>query len=145
MSLIRSDSFREMALLQDHLNRLFTPTSSRREELTTSAWPAVDIHEDAEGITFLAELPGLDPKAVAVKIENQVLTLSGERKREREEQRGEYHRVERWCGSFSRSFSLPPTVNVEKVQATHRNGLLQVFLPRREETKPRQITVDVQA
>ena len=143
MSITRYDPFREMATLSDQLNRLFYPR--REEALSSGGFPAVDIYEDAEGLTLTAELPGIDPKAVDVRIENQVLTLAGERKLEHAEQRDRYHRVESWYGTFSRSFSLPATVDVEKIKAEHKNGLLRVFLPRREESKPRQIKVKVEA
>lgn len=146
MSITRYDPFRELFALSDQLNRAFAPYSGRREEgLSTSGFPAVDIYEDGEGLTLTAELPGIDPKAVDVKIENQVLTVSGERKLEHEEKRENYHRVESWFGTFTRSFSLPPTVDVEKIVAEHKNGMLRVFLPRREETKPRSIKVKVEA
>lgn len=144
MSIVRHDPFREMLALQDQLSRYFG-APRREENLSTSAFPAVDIYEDGEGLTLTAELPGVDPKAVDVKIENQVLTLSGERKLEREEQRDNYHRIESWFGTFTRSFSLPTTVDVDKVRAEHKNGLLRVFLPRREETKPRKVSVKIEA
>ena len=144
MSIVRHDPFREMFTFQDQLSR-FLGAPRREENLSTSAFPAVDIFEDGEGLTLTAELPGVDPKVVDVKIENQVLTLSGERKLEREEQRDSYHRIESWFGSFTRSFSLPTTVDVDKVRAEHKNGLLRVFLPRREETKPRRVSVKIEA
>jgi len=144
MSLTRYDPFREMFVLGDSLNRLFYP-SRREENLSASGFPAVDIYEDAEGLTLTAELPGLDPKAVDVRVEDQVLTLAGERKLEHAEQRERYHRVESWSGAFSRSFSLPATVNVDGIRAEHKNGVLRVFLPRREESKPRQVKVKVEA
>ena len=143
MSVALSDPFRDVFALSDQLNRFFYP--ARREEgLAVAGFPAVNIYEDAEGLTLTAELPGLDPKAVEVKVENQVLTLSGERKLERADKRENYHRVESWTGRFTRSFSLPPTVDVEKIRAEQKHGLLRVFLPRREETKPRQIAVKVE-
>ena len=143
MSVVRYDPFRDLFAFSDQFNRLFSP--GRREEgLAATTWPAVDIYEDAEGLTLTAELPGLDPKAVEVKVEDRVLTLAGERKLEREEKRENYHRVESWSGSFSRSFTLPSNVDVEKIRAEHKNGLLRVFLPKREENKPRKISVQVQ-
>lgn len=145
MSITRYDPFREMFTLSDQLNRFFYPSTRREENLAPATFPAVDIYEDGEGLTLTAELPGVDPKDVEVKVENQVLTLSGERKLERADKKENYHRVESWSGTFTRSFSLPPTVDFEKITAEHKNGLLRVFLPRREETKPRSIKVKVQA
>ncbi|MBS2029896.1 MAG: Hsp20/alpha crystallin family protein [Deltaproteobacteria bacterium] len=142
MSVVRYDPFRDLFAFSDQFNRLFGP--GRREEgLASTSWPAVDIYEDAEGLTLTAELPGLDPKAVDVKVEDRVLTLAGERKLEREEKKENYHRVESWSGTFSRSFTLPANVDVEKIRAEHKNGLLRVFLPKREENKPRKISVQV--
>jgi len=143
MSVVRYDPFRDLFAFSDQFNRLFS--SARREEgLSATTYPAVDIYEDAEGVTLTAELPGLDPRAVDVKVEDRVLTLAGERKLEREERKENYHRVESWSGTFSRSFTLPANVDVEKIRAEHKNGLLRVFLPKREENKPRKISVQVQ-
>jgi HSP20 family protein len=147
MAVVRYDPFRELFQVSNSLNHFFSrrPSAHQQEELGLTAWPAVDIFEDAEGITLTAELPGLDPKAVEVKLENQTLTLSGERKLEREDKRDQYHRVESWSGAFARSFTLPNTVDLDKIKAEHKNGLLKVFLPRKEETKPRQVKIKVEA
>jgi len=144
MFLTRRDPFQNFFAFSPQLNPLFN-LASRQEDLAASALPAVDIYEDAEGLTLTAELPGIDPKAVEVKIENQVLTLDGERKAERADHSEGYHRRESWSGRFSRSFGLPSTVDVERVHAEHKNGILRVFLPRREESKPRQIQVKIDA
>ena len=148
MSVVRYDPFREMFTLSDHLNRMFVQAprrEDRRVNLGAASFPAVDVREDADGIHLSADLPGIDPDAIDLKLENQTLTLSGERKLAHEDKRDQYQRVESWAGPFSRTFTLPPTVDVEKVKAQHKNGVLTVFLPRREETKPRQVKVKIDA
>ncbi len=144
MAIVRYDPFRELFQVNDQLARLFGGTNRREEELAVTAYPAVDIYEDAEGIYLSAELPGIDPKGVEVKVENHTLSISGERTLEHAETKDKYHRIESWYGTFNRSFTLPNTFDVEKVRAEHKNGLLRVFLPRREETKPRQVKVKVE-
>src|SRR5262245_1950751 len=125
---------RDPLRLHDELSRLFGATG--RGEAPAPAWtPAVDISEDAEGSTLRADLPGRAPSDIDRRGENATLTLRGERKLEREE-RNDYHRIDRRSGSFIRSFTLPPTVDPEKVRAEARDGVLTVFLPRREEAKP---------
>jgi HSP20 family protein len=144
MPIVRYDPFRELFQVNDQLARLFGGATRREEELAVTAFPTVDIYEDAEGIYLSADLPGIDPKAVEVKVENHTLSISGERKLERSENKDKYHRIESWSGAFNRSFTLPNTFDVEKVKAEHKNGLLRVFLPRREETKPRQVKVKIE-
>ena len=134
------DAFRDFANLQHEMNRIFDVRRSPEATLARYA-PPVDVFEDAEGVTVTADLPGLDPKDVDVKVEDGTLSITGERKLEKEDRRDSYHRVERSYGTFVRSFSLPPTVDVEKIKAEHKNGVLRVFLPRREETKPRKVKV----
>jgi HSP20 family protein len=143
----RWDPFRDPFSMLETMNRLFDDRlflRRRGENEPMSSWsPLVDIYEDAEGVTLTAELPGVDPSAVELKIEDNVLTLSGERKLDHADQRQNYQKIERWYGTFLRSFSLPPTVDVEKVRAEHKHGVLKVFLPRKEETKPKRITVKI--
>jgi HSP20 family protein len=142
-ALTRWTPFREAWRFQDDLNRLFE-LSNRDSEALTNGWvPPVDIYEDAEGVTLKAEVPGLAPNEIDVRVENNTLTFKGERKLEREDKKDNYKRVERYYGTFTRSFSLPPTVDTEKVRAEHKNGVLSIFLPKREETKPKQIRVAV--
>jgi HSP20 family protein len=106
--------------------------------------PPVDIYEnDQHEIVLKAELPGVSREDIDLRVENNTLTIRGERKRQQEAKQENYHRVERLYGSFSRSFSLPATVNTEKVSAEFRDGVLTVSLPAREEAKPRQIQVQV--
>ena len=110
----------------------------------TATWsPLVDVFEDNDGITLKAELPEVDAKDVDIQIEGNSLTLKGERKLENEEKRDGYHRIERTYGAFSRTFTLPNTVDVEHITAESRDGVLRVRLPKRAETKPRQIKVSV--
>jgi HSP20 family protein len=143
MQVTRYDPFRELFQTSHQLNRLFGTWPKAQEEMAVTAFPTVDIYEDTEGITLTAELPGIDPKNVELKLENNILSISGERKLEREDKRDSYHRIENWYGSFNRSFSLPSNLDAEKVKAEHKNGLLRVFVPRREETKPRQLKIKI--
>jgi HSP20 family protein len=105
--------------------------------------PACDIYEDDEGVSVRFDLAGVEPKDVDIRFENGVLTLKGERKLDREDMRQNYHRVELSYGTFTRSFSLPGTVDSDKIRAEARNGILSVFVPKRPEAKPRSIQVKV--
>lgn len=116
------------------------------EGLVKGSWnPSVDVYETSEGIVLEADLPGLKAEDFELSIENNVLTLKGERKFEKKTDEGNYHRVERSYGGFTRSFTLPTTVDVNNVAADFKDGVLKVSLPRREETKPRQIQVQINA
>ncbi len=138
----RWEPFRDLARLQDEMNRLFEDRSIRSGE--SVGWtPACDIYEDEEGMSLRFDLAGVDPKDVDIRFENGVLTLRGERKLDHEDARENYHRVELSYGTFTRSFSLPATVDPEKIRAEARNGLLTVVLPKRAEAKPRPIQVKV--
>jgi HSP20 family protein len=143
--LTRWDPFRELNVLQDRMNRLFQDFAPRGEqELTTGNFaPPVDIYEDEHNITVKAELPGIDPKDVDVRVENNTLTIKGERKFEKEEKEENFHRIERRYGNFIRSFSLPNTVDTDSVKADYDNGLLKIQLAKRAEAKPKQIKVNV--
>ena len=146
-TLARWTPLRDALHLQDEMNRLFgggiRGFSTEGEALANGWAPPVDIYEDTEGVTLIAEVPGFAPGDIDLRIENNTLTLKGERKLEKE--KDNYRRVERFHGAFSRSFSLPPNVDSEKVHADSKNGVLTVFLPRREESKPKQIRVKVEA
>ena len=144
MAITRWDPFRELYALQNRMNRLFDEQYSGREELTTGAFvPAVDIYEDEHGIQLKLEVPGIDEKDLDIKVENNVLSVSGERKFEKEEKEENFHRIERRYGSFTRSFTLPNTVNTEDIQANYENGVLKIQLAKRAEAKPKQIKVSV--
>jgi HSP20 family protein len=142
----RNDPFRDMLALQDQLFRTFDSAyrgSGREDEQSMVAtWsPLVDVFEDGEGITLKAELPEVDVKDVDIQVEGNTLTLKGERKLENEEKRDGYHRIERTYGTFGRTFTLPSTVDVENIRAESKDGVLRLFLPKKAETKPRQIKV----
>jgi HSP20 family protein len=145
MNVVKYDPFRELRSLQDEMTRLFTgvaPSSSGREEMLNGAWnPRVDIYEDKERLVLEAELPGMTSDDFDISVENNVLTLKGERKFEKKTEGDNYHRVERSYGSFTRSFTLPQNVTSEGASADFDNGILKVSLPKREETKARKIEI----
>lgn len=149
MAIARNDPFRNFFNLQDQLFRTFDATYGRneqREESMTATWsPLVDIFEDQDGITLKAELPEVDAKDVDIQLEGNTLTLRGERKLEKDDNRDGYHRIERTYGVFSRSFTLPEMVDVENISAQSKDGVLRIHLPKKPETKPRQIKVAVSA
>ena len=144
--LTRWEPFREFSTLQDRMNRLFRETqgNTQDESLTSSSFaPAVDVYEDEHDVTLKIEVPGIDEKDIDVRIENNTLTVHGERKIEKEEKEENYRRVERQYGSFTRTFNLPPTVDAENVQADYDKGVLQITLPKKAEAKPKQVKVNV--
>ncbi|HEY6292752.1 MAG TPA: Hsp20/alpha crystallin family protein [Terriglobia bacterium] len=149
MAIVRWEPFRELLTTQDRLNQLFNQTfgqafGSEGQELGNRAWaPAVDIYETEQNLVIKAELPGIDPKDVEVRVENQTLFIRGERKSEKDLKEGSYHRVERTYGAFSRSFTLPATVNTENVTAEYKDGVLTLKLAKREEAKPKTIKIQV--
>ena len=150
MAIIRwNDPFRDIAALQDRMNRLFEGTISRtrnEEELFTGTWaPPVDIYETKDKITLKAELPGFEEKQINLRFEDGVLTLEGERKFEKETGDENYHRVERSYGKFVRSFAIPAGIEGDRIAASFSNGVLTVELPKREETKPKQIRIEAGA
>ena len=146
MAIIRWDPFRELSILEDNwttwLRNLSAPVSDDRFS-THGTWvPPVDIYENGKTeLVLTAELPGIKPEDVSVTVENDVLTLGGERKLEHDKSENHWRRIERSYGKFIRSFSLPPTVNPDGVSAEYKDGTLTVRLPLREETKPKQIAV----
>jgi HSP20 family protein len=141
------DVMRELATMQERMNRIWGNLYDRGSEDVTSrgTWhPAVDIFEtDAREIVLKAELPGLKREDIDVSVENNTLTIRGERKKDDAVSEDQYHRVERSFGPFSRSFTLPSTVDAGRVRAEYRDGVLTVTLPMREEARPRQIQVNV--
>lgn len=143
----RWDPFHEFSTLQDRMNRLFRNSygnEGQQEELTnTSFAPLVDVYEDEHNVTLKIEVPGIDEKDIDVRIENNTLTVHGERKFEKEEKEENFRRVERQYGSFTRSFTLPNTVDAEQVKANYEKGILKVSLPKKAEAKPKQIKVNV--
>ena len=147
MAIVRWEPFQDLFVTQDRFNRLFNATFFRAfgdEEGTTRTWaPAVDIFENDNNIVLKAELPGVDPKDVEVRVEDNTLYLKGERKFEKEVKEDNYHRIERSYGSFSRSFALPGSIDSDKVQAEYQDGILSLTIPKREEAKPKTIKINV--
>src|SRR6516164_11264640 len=144
--LTRWDPFRELYSLQNRMSRLFEEQygGGREESLTAGAFvPPVDIYEDEHSVQLKLEVPGIDEKDLDVKVENNTLTITGERKFEKEEKEENFRRVERRYGSFNRSFTLANTVNAEDVSADYTNGVLKIRLAKRAEAKPKQIKVTV--
>ncbi len=142
--LTRWNPYRELNALQNHVNRLFDAQYGQ-ESLTTGAFvPPVDIYENEQSIQLKLEVPGVDEKDLDIKVENNTLTVTGERKFEKEEKKEEnFHRVERRYGSFTRSFTLPTTVNPEDIKADYEHGVLKISLAKRTEAKPKQIKVNI--
>jgi len=147
--MVRFDPFRDLVSLQDRMNRLFDESlrSGRGGEddwaLGGSWAPVVDIYEHEGNIVLKAELPGIEPKDVDIRVENNVLSLRGERRVDNDIKKESYHRVERAYGQFSRSFTLPNVVDTEKIKAEYKDGVLRLTLPKKEEAKPRQIQINV--
>src|SRR3979409_900393 len=145
MSIVRYDPFRDLRTLQDEVNRLFPGNASRAfddEGIARGSWsPNVDIYENKDQIVLEAELPGMNREDFDLSVENNVITLRGERHFEKKEETDNYHRVERAYGSFLRSFTLPNSVSAEVQPPNYRNGVLRVPLPNRAETKARRIEV----
>src|ERR1700686_5049391 len=139
--------FRGTTPLQDQINRLFNDGFERTtEESNLTAWaPAVDIYETEHELVVKADLPDVDSKDLDIRVENNILTIRGERKFEKNVNQDNYLRVERAYGAFSRSFSLANTVNSEAIKAEYKNGVLTLTIPKREEAKPKQIKVNVDA
>ena len=146
MSIVRYDPFRDLRTLQEEVNRLFSSNLTRgfgEEGIGRGAWnPSVDIFENKDHIVLEAELPGMKQDDFELTVENNVITLRGERQFEKKEESDNYHRVERSYGSFTRSFTLPQTVSAEGATAEYSNGVLRVTLPKREETKARRIQIN---
>jgi HSP20 family protein len=144
-SLIRWEPFRGASSLQDQVNRLFSDVFERKaEESSLTAWaPSVDIYETEHELVVKADLPDVDPKDLDIRVENNILTIRGERKFEKKVNEETYLRVERAYGSFARSFTLANTVNSEAIKADYQNGVLTLGIPKKEEAKPKQIKVNV--
>ncbi len=143
--LTRFEPYREFATLQDRLNRLFQSSFGESQDaLATSNFsPAVDVYEDEHAVNLKIEVPGIDEKDLDIRVENNTLTVHGERKFEKEEKEENFRRVERQYGSFTRSFSLPQTVDSDQVSANYEKGVLKISLPKKAEAKPKQIKVSV--
>ena len=148
MTLVRFDPFRDLSTMQDRINRIFGDAYTRRydDDLTQRGeWiPPVDIYENGnDEIVLKAELSGLQREDIDLRVENNTLTLRGERKRDTEIKQEQYHRVERSYGAFSRSFTLPSRIDTENLRAEFKEGVLSIKLPVKAEAKPRQIEVAI--
>ena len=148
MTLTRWDPFRDLVALQDRMNRLFDESvrnvRTGDEALSSATWsPAVDIYETANEVVVKAELPEVNQSDIDIQVENNTLTLRGERKFDKETKQENFHRIERAYGVFSRSFTLPSTVDQERIKADYKDGILRISLPKREASKPKQIKVAI--
>ena len=147
MAITRWDPFRDVLTLQNRLNSLFQDYNRGQNDgdvVSTAAFvPPVDIYEDEHKIVLKLEVPGLKQEDLDIQIENNTLTVRGERKFEKEEKEENFHRIERRYGSFFRSFTVPTTVNTEGVKASYDSGVLRIELEKRAEAKPKQIKVQV--
>ncbi len=148
--LTRWEPLREFSAMQDRINRMnrlfresYSPEVPEEALTTTNYAPPVDIYEDEHNITLKLEVPGIDEKDIDVRIENTTLTVHGERKIEKEEKEENFRRVERQYGEFTRSFTLPSTVDLGQVSANYDKGVLKINLPKKAEATPKQIKVNV--
>jgi HSP20 family protein len=138
MAIIRWDPFREMTSLQNQMSRLFTTAFDGRQE----SWlPAVDVFETKDSVVLKAELAGMNPDDIEIEVDDNVLTIKGERKFEEEVDEGRYYRVERRFGSFQRSLALPQGVKSDDITANYEDGILEVKVPKVEQEKPQRIEV----
>lgn len=149
MTIVRWDPLKNVAALQDRINRLFNEAfaSSKdfEDEVGISAWrPAVDIYDTDNAIVIKAELPGIKKDYVSIDVKGNVLTIKGERSFDKEIKEENYYRKERSFGKFQRSFSLPEAVNPEAIKANFKNGVLEIEVPKPEEKKPKQISINVE-
>ena len=144
-AITRLDPFQNLSTLQEQVNRLFEGSLPRRSDQSAlTPWaPAVDIYETENELVLKADLPDVNEKDLDIRIESNTLTIKGERKFEEKVKEDNYLRVERTYGSFSRSFSLPSTVDSGSIKADYKNGVLTVELPKRAESKPRQVKINV--
>jgi HSP20 family protein len=139
MTITRIDPFRELASFLEN----FTEPTGKDQLSAGSFVPPVDVYEDEQNLILKLEIPGLNDEDINVSVENNTLTVQGERKFEKEEKEENFHRIERRYGSFVRTFKLPTTVDAEKVEASYEKGILKITLAKRAEAKPRQIKVGI--
>jgi HSP20 family protein len=145
MAIVKWDPFRDLVTLRERMNRLFEDMATTRGEerdIVASSWtPSVDIYETENEVVLTAEVPGIEEKDIEIKVEDNTLTIKGERKFEKETHEENYHRIERSYGSFFRSFGLPNYVDQDRIEAQHENGVLKIRMPKRAELKPRQVKI----
>ena len=147
MRLVKYNPWRDMVDLEERVNRMFgdlAPSRPGRESLTGGWEPAVDVYETEKGFVLKAELPEVEEKDVHVGMEGNILTISGERRKEEEVKEEHYHRTERFHGSFTRSFALPDTIDRDGIKATFKNGVMKLTLPKKEAVKPKEIRIEVE-
>jgi HSP20 family protein len=147
MSIIRWSPLRGMSSLQEEMNRVFDEFFGRvplRVEKEEGIWaPSVDVSENNNAITINAEIPGMSKDDIKINIQDNTITLKGEKIQEKEEKDANYHRVERNYGAFVRSFTLPTPVQSDKVKASYKNGVLKIVLSKSEEVKPKEIPIEI--
>ena len=147
MRLVKYSPMRDLWDLEERMNRMFrdlVPRRSQDEDLVESWEPAVDVYETDKNFVLKAELPEVEEKDVHVNVEGNILTISGERRKEEEVKEDHYHRIERFHGSFCRTFVLPGSVDREKIKATFKGGVMKLELPKKEEVKPKEIKIEVE-
>ncbi|MBF0104929.1 MAG: Hsp20/alpha crystallin family protein [Deltaproteobacteria bacterium] len=142
MYLTRWDPFETLTSLQEDIGRVFNSRLGDSKSLSSAWLPAVDISEDNESYTFDVEIPGLKTEDIHVKIENNALTIRGEKKSCCEDKQKNFHRIEREYGSFTRSFSLPELADVEKINAENKDGVLKIKVGKKEAAKPREVKIN---
>ena len=147
MNLIKWSPRRELLSLQESMNELFEDSFGRTirglEFPVRNFEPLVDIFEDKDNIKLSIELPGMEQEDVKVNVEDNVLSIKGEKRFENEEKKDKYHKIERYYGSFSRSFSLPNSVSQDKIKASFKKGVLELTLPKKESVKPKNIPIQI--
>jgi HSP20 family protein len=144
-AVVRFDPFRDITSLRDEMNRLFSRTLGEGASAGSAWTPAVDIFDTAEAIVLKAELPGLTPDDIDIEVDDNVLTIKGERRFEDKVEEGRYYRLERAYGQFSRSVTLPQGVKADEISASFDQGVLEVRVPKADEVKPRKISVATSA
>jgi HSP20 family protein len=140
-AVVRFDPFRDITTLRDDMNRLFARTLGDSPAAANTWSPAVDIFDTPDAIVLKAELPGIDPADIDIEVDDNVLTLNGERRFEERVEEGRYYRVERAYGRFQRSVTLPQNVKADQISANVDHGVLEVRVPKADEAKPRKIAV----
>jgi HSP20 family protein len=146
MSLIKWSPIRDLLSIQDEMNKLFDERLDKFSggELQSRVWqPLVDIYEEDDKFVIKAEIPEVKKEDISINLENNVLTIKGERKMEKEEKKENYHRAERFYGMFQRSFTLPGIVDQDKIKANLENGVLTLEIPKKEEVKPKKIEINI--
>lgn len=149
MALVRWDPFRNLATLQGRINRLFEDAfpshPSNEDELSSGDWkPLADIYDKGDAVLIHVELPGVKKEDVSIEVQDSILTLKGKRLSEKEFEKEKYYRRERSFGSFQRSFTLPPVTNPDKIKAKFKEGVLEIEIPKPEESNPRQVSIKVE-